>query len=592
MMSSISVWSSLQRILVRSGVSPLALLGGVGLRVLERCLELVPYLLGVLWLYVVIQGDEYGEPWLLEPAWVAVIIGGSLFFQWAAAWWGQRCCFLQSYRIMAGYRKKLIEHVRQAPIGEIRSGRLGEWTDVLTDDINRVESIFSHVLADFLSAIGLACVSLLILAIIDWKLAIALASLMPLAVVVMVVSRNLFEREGLKKHSLCQQTSALLIEFISGLTTLRLFNRTDDWKELLGKAFTELRHMSLSIEKWGGGPVLLFRFITESGLVVVLLLGVWGGLDAPETSLGWLALCLLAYKLLGPLLEVAEYLVMLRHACQSEASLEEAWALRSLPEPDIATAPVGYAVSFEDVHFAYGQQPILRGVSFEVPEGSTTAIVGPSGAGKTTLLHLLMRFHDPDMGGVRIGDVDLREVGSARLYELISAVFQQVQVFDGSVLDNLRAAREDATLEEVRLACRRADFMGVIERLCDGEETLVGESGFGLSGGERQRLSIARALLKDAPLLLFDEGTASVDPQSQAAIQRSLDTLTQGRTVIMVAHRLYTIRNVDQIIVMDKGSVVESGCHEGLLLRNGLYAELWAAQQFRESTAVKGGEMK
>lgn len=585
-MENVNVWTSLRRILARSGVPSGALIRGLALRVLERCCELTPYLLCCLWLGAIMHALPPGFGWAADPVWLALALVASFALQWLLAYAGQRRCFLESYRIISGYRERLIERMRRAPIGELRARRIGQLTDLLTDDIGRVESIFTHVLADFVAALGLSLAALLLLACIEWRLALALAALVPLATLALTVSRRLFERAGLRKHTRYRQTSGLLIEFVGGLTTLRLFHRADAWVRRLEAAFAELRRMSLSIEKWGGGPVMLFRFVVECGLLCLLLVGVWSALGSDMPPLGWIAFFLLSYKFLGPLLETAEYLVMLRHACQSEVKLEEAWALRPLAEPDAPRSPESFAVCFDDVSFSYAGEATLRDVSLEIPERSVTAIVGPSGAGKSTLLHLLSRFHDPERGAVRIGGVDLREIGSERLYERVSAVFQQVQVFDGSIIDNVRAGREDASDDDVRRACIAADCADFIARLPEGYRTRVGESGFGLSGGERQRLSIARALLKDAPLLLLDEVTASVDPQSQAAIQRALNTLSKERTTIMVAHRLSTVRNADQIIVLDRGRVVESGRHDDLLRRGGLYAAMWAAQESGQTPSI------
>ncbi|MGO3224333.1 MAG: ABC transporter ATP-binding protein [Halomonas sp.] len=577
-MANVNVWISLRRILTRSSTSARPLLLGLLLRVLERCCELMPYLLCYLWLCTILEVPRPGFGWAADPGWLALALIVSFVLQWLLAYGGQKRCFLESYRIIASYRERLIERMRNVPIGELRSHRVGQLADVLTDDINRVESIFAHVLADFVSALGLSLVALLVLASIEWRLALALAALVPLAALALVVSRRLFERAGLRKHALYRQTSGLLVEFIGGLTTLRLFHQADVWAQRLTAAFADLRRMSLSIEKWGGGPVMLFRFLVECGLLVLMLVGILSVFGGEISPVSWIAFFLLAYKFLGPLLEAAEYLVMLRHACQSEVKLEEAWALQPLAEPLTAKMPEHFAVSFDAVSFSHGGEARLRDISIEVPERSVTAIVGPSGAGKSTLLHLLGRFHDPDQGAVRMGEVDLREMGSEQLYKKVSAVFQQVQIFDGTIIENLRAGREDASDEDVRQACVAADCVDFIERLPEGYLTRVGESGFALSGGERQRLSVARALLKDAPVLLLDEVTAAVDPQSQMAIHRALNTLARDRTLIMVAHRLSTVRNADQIIVLDRGCIVESGKHDALLRCDGLYAAMWAAQ--------------
>ncbi|WP_179404970.1 ABC transporter ATP-binding protein [Burkholderia guangdongensis] len=576
----VNVWASIRRIIRRSNASTAPLLSGLALRVPERCCEVLPYLLCWLWLSAALGAPWPGFEWAGRPGWLALGLVALFALQWCLAFGGQKLCFLSSYRIIERYREQLLERVRKMPIGVLRSQRVGRMADLLTDDINRVESIFAHVLADFVAAAGLALTALLLLAVIEWRLALALAGLVPLAMLALTTSRRLFERAGLRKFAVVKSTAGMLVEFIGGLATLRLFNRTDAWIRRLDLAFAELKVLSLGIEKWGGGPVMLFRLIVECGLVSLFIVGGWSAWAQDVRPLAWIAFFLLAYKFLGPLLELAEYLVMLRHACQSEVKLNEVWMVELLAEPEKAERPANLAVQFDDVSFTYGENPVLRNVSFTVPEGSVTAVVGPSGAGKSTLLHLMARFHTPERGSVRIGGLDLRDIGSEQLYGLVSMVFQHVQLFDGSIIENVRAGREQACDDEVIQACRAARCDAFIRSLPDGYQTRVGESGFSLSGGERQRLSIARALLKDAPLLLLDEVTASVDPPTQLAIQTTLGQLPAHRTVIMVAHRLSTVRHADQIVVLSGGRVAEIGTHEDLLGRNGVYAAMWKAQAF------------
>ncbi|MBQ1784515.1 MAG: ABC transporter ATP-binding protein [Gammaproteobacteria bacterium] len=577
-MAEVTSWGSIRRIIRQSGASTAHLGFGLALRILECCCEVLPYLLCWLWLGAVLETPVAGFSWIADPQNLALALAGLFIIQLGFAIGGRKLCFLSSYQIIAQYRLRLLERVRNMPIGVLRGRQVGHLTDLLTDDINRVESIFTHVLADLIATAGLALTTLGLLAIIEWRLALVLAAIVPLAMLVLMTSRRLFGQAVQLKHTRYKATSGMLVEFVGGLATLRLFNRSGVWLRKLDGAFSELKALSLGIETWGGGPVMLFRLIVESGLVVLFLVGGWNLLSVDYPAMVWLAFFLLSYKFLGPLLELAEYLVMLRHACQSEVKLNELWSVPLLPEPLVAKQPDGLALHFDQVSFSYGEQPVLQNVSFVVPAGSVTAVVGPSGAGKSTLLHLLARFHMPDSGAIRIGGVDLRDIGSDQLYRLISMVFQQVQLFDGSVIDNVRAGCEQASDQDVVQACKAANCDEFVARLGEGYRTRVGESGSSLSGGERQRLSIARALLKKAPLLLLDEVTASLDPRSQYAVQSSLGQLATGCSVIMIAHRLGTIRHADQILVLNEGSVAERGTHSELLERNGLYTAMWNAQ--------------
>lgn len=588
------IWRSVRRIMVRSGVAATPFWLGVGLRVLERCCEMLPYLLAYLWLQTVFADPLPGWTWAAEPWALAAALLAVFALQWGLAFHGQRLCFLGSYRLIQGYRAGLTEHVRRLPLGVLRRQRIGQLADALTDDVNRAEAIFTHVSADLVAALGLALSTLMVLAWLDWRLAAALASTLPLAVLVLAASRRLFERAGARKHARYRESAGLLVEFVGGLTTLRLFARTGDWLARLDRVFETLKRLSLDIEKWGGGPVTLYRLLVEGGLVAMLLAAAWwsGPGGAPADWVSWvngavgaeLLLCLLlAYKFIGPLLEAAEYLVVLRFACQSEVKLEAVWRTPTLPEPAHTCVPAEHSVRFERVSFAYEGGAALHEVSFTVPARTVTAIVGPSGAGKSTLLHLLARFHDPQQGRVSIGGHDLREIGSDGVHALLGMVFQHVQLFDGSILDNVRVGREHADDDAVLAACAAADCDAFVRRLPDAYHTRVGEGGMSLSGGERQRLSLARAVLKQAPLLLLDEVTASVDVASQRAIQETVSRLAAHRTVIMVAHRLQTVRAADQIVVLAQGRVVEIGTHDELMRAAGLYADMWAAQGTSET---------
>lgn len=259
-----------------------------------------------------------------------------------------------------------------------------------------------------------------------------------------------------------------------------------------------------------------------------------------------------------------------------EAILQE----RMLPEPQRPSLPQGQDFELSGVTFAYdGGEPVLDGVSCRIPANGLTAIVGRSGAGKTTLVHLLARLWDVTGGAIRLGGADLRQLGTQALHERVAIVFQDVVLFSGSVRDNLLIGKPGATQAEVEAAARRAYAHDFIMALPQGYDTVLSENAESLSGGERQRLSIARALLKNAPILLLDEATASIDPSAEAQIQRAIGDLVRGRTVVVIAHRLNAIQHADQILVLDAGRLRESGTHAELLARDGLYASMWQRQQ-------------
>jgi ATP-binding cassette, subfamily B, bacterial IrtA/YbtP len=270
----------------------------------------------------------------------------------------------------------------------------------------------------------------------------------------------------------------------------------------------------------------------------------------------------------------------LRKGRMAAGHIESLLTRAPLPEPRTPRRPDGYRVEFDDVTFSYdGVADAVRGITAVCPPGTVTALVGPSGAGKSTLATLLPRFYDVTGGAIRIGGVDVREIDSATLLSSMALVFQDVVLVRDTVAENIRLGRQDATDEEVRRAAKAAQIHHVIEELTDGYDTVLDSAGGGLSGGERQRLTIARAILADAPIIVLDEATASLDPDNEAAVQNALAELADGPTVLVIAHRLHTISGADQILVLDGGRLAETGTHPDLLARDGLYARMWRAQE-------------
>ena len=473
------------------------------------------------------------------------------------------------------------DNTNSGQLGNLYQYRSGQLAEILTQDIKRIESIFTHIAADVFSATVAPLCWFLGLLWLDWQLALSLIIGLPLAVLILNASHHFFSKACERKQELSRDTAGLLTEFTLGIKTLRLFNQTQSWLIKLQQRFDELKKASIGVEAWGAGPVVGYRLMLEVSLVLFLLFiveQVSSSLVTPHEIFTWILFLLLAQKLLSPLLEVSEQLTVLRLATQSEKKLEAIFSSPLMPEPEKAKVPAQFDIYFKCVNFAYDQKPVLQDVSFAVPAKTVTAIVGSSGAGKTSIVNLVARFYQPVSGNIYIGGYDLADIGTEQLYQHISVVFQQVQLYDDTVMENVRAGCQTATDDEVIAACKAANCDQFIENLPHGYETWIGEGGIRLSGGERQRISIARGLLKNAPILLLDEITAHVDPQNQYFIQQALNTLAKDKTVIMIAHRLSTIVNSDQILVMDKGQVVEHGDHLSLLKKNGFYHKLWQRQ--------------
>ncbi|WP_342321765.1 ABC transporter ATP-binding protein [Kosakonia sp. BYX6] len=558
-------------------------LRGIALRTLAQLFTVLPFF--IAWLAL---GDlQWGGGGWSQWSWLAAGLGICLLAQLVFSHFGQLDCFLGSYALMSQYRQALAEHLRRLPLGWFQRHRVGSTSALLTDQVKRVEEIFSHMLPEVVLGLVTPLLFAMLLMLVDPWLTLALfATVIPGALLLWLMTHFLL-RGACEQGQRFAIASGLLVEFVSGIKTLRLFNRHQQMLVRLDETFADIRRASMGMEAWGGGGVLLFRLLAESGLVVMFITAaaLWQQDALPPAT--WLLFVLVGYKVISPLLDAAAWFTLLRVMRQSAAKLDALMAEPTQPEEGNGSTTQGNSVRFEKVSFAYDSQPVVSDISFTAPEGSVTALVGPSGSGKSTLLHLLGGFWSPQQGEISLGGVALAKLGARELHQRMGYVMQDVQLFDGSVLDNVRIGNPQANDEQIIEACRQAWCQEFIERLPQGYHTRLGEGAQRLSGGERQRLSIARMMLKDPAIIILDEATALLDPLSQAQVQMALSKLARGKTVLMIAHRLRTVEFASQILVLENGRIVERGTHTHLLAKGGLYARLWQAQE-QERTLSEG----
>lgn len=356
---------------------------------------------------------------------------------------------------------------------------------------------------------------------------------------------------------------------------LRAFRRTAQGHTALDEALVAQHTAGRRMLRVGMPGLVGLAFIAQASFVVLLAVGTNPALGGSLETAELIALLVLAARFVEPVLLTSELGGAIRVAENALTEINELLDTETLPEPRTPRRADGAHIELDGVRFGYHGSPVLDGLTMRVPQGRMTALVGPSGAGKTTVIRLIARFFDPDAGTVRVGGVDVREMRTEDLTSVISVVFQDVHLFDGTILENVRLGRPDATDEEVYAAARTARVDQIADRLPGGWDAPVGEGGNRLSGGERQRVSIARALLKDTPIVLFDEATAALDAENEHALQQAMSALARNRTVLVIAHRLNTLRGADHIVVLDEGRVVEEGDHTDLMARNGRCAHFW-----------------
>ena len=487
--------------------------------------------------------------------------------------------FKDSYEICADGRLTIAEHLRRLSMGFYNTRDPGDIGAFIVSDYANIEHMLSHLLPQMCGAFAAPLVLLGCLAFMSWKLALAAAMVIPLSWPAAWVSFKIITHFGKKHQKYKVESASRMIEYIQGIRLIKAFNLGGTKFDRLEKAFHRLKVESIRLEA-GAGPTMLFSsFVLNGGFTIIILLG-FTLLVANEVSLPvYIMFLILGSRIYEPLVHALVFMGELNYFKLGVDRVEALRKTDPLPEGDEHETMTSHGIELKDVTFSYRDTEVLKKIDLRIPGNALTALVGPSGSGKTTLTRLIARFWDVDSGEIRIGGKDIKSYTTDHLLANISMVFQDVYLFNDTIYNNIRIGRTDASREEIIAAARTARCHDFIAALPDGYETMVGESGSTLSGGEKQRLSIARALLKNAPIVLLDEATAALDPENEHHIQSAIDELVKNKTVVVIAHRLNTISRADKIVVIEDGRIAQEGTHEALLATGGLYRELWDEQQ-------------
>jgi len=477
--------------------------------------------------------------------------------------------------LLRGMYHRLGDHLARLPIGWYSGGRIGEVSAMAGRGVLDVMSVLAHLLAPFISACVTPLTIVVVMLAYNWQLGAVALLAAPIVAVVQIRTARSMSATDAQRHERGHQATTRVIEYLQAQPVLRAGGRTAERFRLLDDSLREMQRVSRR-STLSALPAVIGSALTVQVIFTVLLaLGAYLALGGAVGVAEVLAILVLAARCADPLLSLVELGGSLRNARAELVRLDAVLRTEPLPEPREPIAPDSHDVEFESVTFGQAGRTVLDEVSFSVPAGQRLAVVGPSGAGKSTVLQVLARFYDVEHGSVRVGGVDVRAMNADALMSRIAIVFQDVYLFDGTIEENVRLGRPDATDAELRAAATAARLDEVVERLPGGWAANVGEGGTMLSGGERQRVSIARALLKDAPIVLLDEVTSALDPVNEAAVHEGIERLMAGRTVVMVAHRLRTVRSADRIVFLDRGTIAEAGSHDELMRLDGRYADLW-----------------
>ncbi len=483
--------------------------------------------------------------------------------------------YLAAVGLANGLYRTLGDHIAKLPIGWFEAERVGRVGRLTSQGVIDVMGVPAHLLRPVVSAIVTPVTVVALMFVFDWRLALATVLTAPIIAFVFRWTGDLVQSTDHRVDAAASEAAGRVVEFAQAQAVLRAFGRASEGHTQLSDALQEQRDAGRHQIFRVSSGLTSFVLVLQLAFTVILIFGtnlaLGGEIDIPEL----LALLVLTVRYVEPLIGAADLGGALRISQNSLARMDALLATAPLAEPATSKRVVSSDIEFENVGFSYGDTPVLEEVSFTVPERTMTAIVGPSGSGKTTVLRLISRFWDVGAGAVRVGGVNVREQSTLDLMAQISTVFQDVYLFDATIEENIRIGRPDATADEVEQAAQLARVDEIADRLPGGLRARVGEGGAALSGGERQRVSIARAILKDTPIVLLDEATAALDPVNEAAVQDGLRELTKEKTLVVVAHRLQTVQSADQILFLDGGKIVERGSHEELLADNGRYADFW-----------------
>lgn len=515
-------------------------------------------------------GSSPGDAW----PWL-VAFGAAVLVYAVLRYLGDLSGFRAGTTLLHGMYHRLGDHLARLPIGWYSAARVGKVSVLASHGVLEAMGVIAHLLAPFISACVTPLTIVVVMLAFNWQLGMAALVAVPLVAAIQIWTGRSMAAADAERAERDHEATGRVIEFLQAQPVLRAGGRTVERFGLLDDSLRDVQRASRRTALSALPGVVGLTLVVQAMFTVLLAMGAYLALGGNIGVAEVLTILVLAARSADPVLSLADIGGTLRAARAELTRLDTVLRTEPLPEPREPVQPERHDLEFESVTFRHGDRTVFDDVSLSVPEGQRLAVVGPSGVGKSTLLQLLARFYDVDAGAVRVGGVDVRAIDTEVLMARIAFVFQEVYLFDGTIEENVRVGRPDADEAEVRAAMTAARLDEVIARLPGGAATNVGEGGALLSGGERQRVSIARALLKNAPIVLLDEVTSALDPVNEAAVHDGVERLMAGRTVVMVAHRMRTVRRADRVVFLDGGRIVEEGGHDELLGRGGRYAGFW-----------------
>lgn len=519
------------------------------------------------------ENVEWQKLWILAASSVAVV---ALAF--AAHRYEYGKTYVTAYEAAEEKRTSLAEHLRKLPLSYFGKKDLTEITVNMMSDCGTIEQSFSSIIPAFGGTLLNLLLTCVLLAVFDWHMALAIFISVPVSFGFLLLCRNLHDRIGRAHIQSKLDASEQMQEYLEGIKVIKAFGLGGEKFKSMEEAYRKLMEISTKTETVNGALTTVSMMALRFGIPVTIFTGLSLVTSGSLELIYFLMFLIFSSRIYTSLSTPLALWGDLLYALLSIKRLNSVYREEPMTGSNAVTLK-NYSIDFEHVSFGYQEERVLKDVSLHISQGKVTALAGPSGSGKSTVSKLIARFWDVNEGCIRIGGTDIRQIEPERLLTWISFVFQDVVLFNDTIYNNIAIGKAGAAREEIEEAARRANCHEFVSRMPEGYDTLIGENGSTLSGGERQRISIARALLKDAPIILLDEATASLDPENELEIQEALSQLIQNKTVIVIAHRLRTISGADNIVVLENGQIAEQGTGPELLASGELYARLFGIQQ-------------
>lgn len=515
---------------------------------------------------------QWDHIWML---WGVGVISLVLIF--LAAKNDYRKTYIASYKESNATRVRIAERLRRLPMNFFNTKDLSEITTHMMADCSSMESMLSSTIPPLVANVITVTSTCILLAFFDWRLALCMFCTLPIAFLIIWLSRNYQKKLFARQVDAKLAASGQVQEYLEGMKIIKSCGLSGSRFSELDKSLRIMKKISVKVEMAIGVFMSSASMVLQAGIGITIFVGTVLLVNGSIELLPLFMFMLMVTRIYGPILAIFSQLSTLLNLHVVTKRMRTLFTIRTM-EGDEKTIP-NYDIELEHVTFCYHTEDVIKDVSCRLSQGTVTALVGPSGSGKSTLSKLIARFWDIQSGIIRVGDKDVRTIEPESLMQYMSFVFQDVTLFNDTIINNIRLGNPNATDEQVIAAAKAAYCDEFVQDMPEGYQTVLGENGSTLSGGERQRISIARALLKDAPIILLDEATASLDPENEVLVQKAIAKLVEGKTVIMIAHRLRTVVDADQILVLENGRLVENGTHKELMDKKGLYQKLYRIQQ-------------